>query len=199
MKVIQHHVAPWQPTEGAWGCPVMPPPLGYCSTFTQAEEAATNKPRLPLPLGLKPLSTLDSLHLSHRLHSTNRENRPPQPQINHAYPDFQRLCLEQLDLFRRIVSPEVILSIYVRPDGSYVMDQLELRRVTSYLGVKAVDIVFLVGNFTIPAGLHIVEAVLSSQQMEVVGKHSAVVFSMVKHSFEVGFLVAELPEMEKVS
>ncbi|KAK9017562.1 hypothetical protein V6N11_080040 [Hibiscus sabdariffa] len=79
------------------------------------------------------------------------------------------------------------------------MDQLELRRVTSYLGVKAVDIVFLVGNFTIPAGLHIVEAVLSSQQMEVVGKHSAVVFSMVKHSFEVGFLVAELPEMEKVS
>ncbi|XP_039046719.1 two-component response regulator-like APRR2 isoform X1 [Hibiscus syriacus] len=42
-----HGYSPWQPTESwhckpypgvhadAWGCPVMPPPLGYCSTFTQ--------------------------------------------------------------------------------------------------------------------------------------------------------------------
>ncbi|KAK8529375.1 hypothetical protein V6N12_060157 [Hibiscus sabdariffa] len=113
-------------------------------------------------------------------------------------PDFQRLCLEQLDLFRRIVNPDAVLSVYVRPAGSYVMDQLELRRVTSYPGVKAADIVFLVGNFTVPAGLRAAEAALSSQQMEVVGEHSAVVFPMVKQPFVVGFLVAELPEMEKV-
>ncbi|GMJ00269.1 PSEUDO-RESPONSE REGULATOR 2 [Hibiscus trionum] len=42
-----HSYPPWQPAESwhwkpytgvhadAWGCPVMPPPLGYCSTFTQ--------------------------------------------------------------------------------------------------------------------------------------------------------------------
>ncbi|KAK8627447.1 hypothetical protein V6N13_135058 [Hibiscus sabdariffa] len=113
-------------------------------------------------------------------------------------PDFQRLCLEQLDLFRRIVDPDALLSVYVRPAGSYVMDQLELRRVTSYPAVKAADIVFLVGNFTVPAGLRAAEAALSSQQMEVVGEHRAVVFPMVKQPFVVGFLVAELPEMEKV-
>ncbi|KAK8480584.1 hypothetical protein V6N13_108066 [Hibiscus sabdariffa] len=113
-------------------------------------------------------------------------------------PDFQRLCLEQLHLFRRIVDPDALLSVYVRPAGSYVMDQLELRRVTSYPGVKAADIVFLVGNFTVPAGLRAAEAALSSQQMEVVGEHRAVVFPMVKQPFVVGFLVAELPEMEKV-
>ncbi|XVE92323.1 hypothetical protein REPUB_Repub01dG0086900 [Reevesia pubescens] len=113
--------------------------------------------------------------------------------------DFQRLCLEQLDLFRRIVDPDAILSVYVRPAGSYVMDQLELRRVTSYPGVKAADIVFLVGNFTVPTGLRSAEAALSSQQMEVVEEHRAVVFPMVKQPFVVGFLVAELPEMEKVT
>ena len=113
-------------------------------------------------------------------------------------PDFQRLCLEQLDLFRRIVDPDAILSVYVRPAGSYVMDRLELRRVTSYPGIKASDIVILVGNFTVPTGLRVAEAALSSQQVEVVGEHRAVVFPMVKQPFVVGFLVAELPEMEKV-
>ncbi|KAB2090795.1 hypothetical protein ES319_A03G146000v1 [Gossypium barbadense] len=113
-------------------------------------------------------------------------------------PDFQRLCLEQLDLFRRIVDHDAVLSVYVRPAGSYVMDQLELRRVTSYPGVEAADILFLVGNFTVPAGLRAAEAALSSQQMEVVGEHRAVVFPMVKQPFVVGFLVAELPGMEKV-
>lgn len=78
------------------------------------------------------------------------------------------------------------------------MDQLELRRVTSYPGVEAADILFLVGNFTVPAGLRAAEAALSSQQMEVVGEHRAVVFPMVKQPFVVGFLVAELPGMEKV-
>ncbi|GMI75049.1 chloroplast sensor kinase [Hibiscus trionum] len=114
-------------------------------------------------------------------------------------PDFQRLCLEQLDLFRRIVDPDAVLSVYVRPAGSFVRDQLELRRVTSYPGVKAADIVFLVGNFTVPAGLRAAEAALSRQQMEVVGEHRAVVFPMVKKPFVVGFLVAELPQMEKAS
>ncbi|XVF43895.1 hypothetical protein PTKIN_Ptkin02bG0077700 [Pterospermum kingtungense] len=113
-------------------------------------------------------------------------------------PDFQRLCLEQLDLFRRIVDPDAILSVYVRPAGSYVMDQLELRRVASYPRVKTADIVILVGNFTVPAGLRAAEAALSSQHVEVVGEHRAVVFPMVKHPFVVGFLVAELPEMEKL-
>ncbi|KAL4281401.1 hypothetical protein GQ457_03G008460 [Hibiscus cannabinus] len=113
-------------------------------------------------------------------------------------PDFQRLCLEQLDLFRRIVDPDALLSVYVRPAGIYVMDQLELRRVTSYPSVKAADIVFLVGNFTVPAGLRAAEAAISSQHMEVVGEHRAVVFPMVKQPFVVGFLVAELPELEEV-
>ncbi|KAL1207356.1 Chloroplast sensor kinase [Cardamine amara subsp. amara] len=107
--------------------------------------------------------------------------------------DFQRLCLEQLDLFRRIVDPNALLSIYVRPAGSYVMDRLELRRVTCYPSVNAGDVVILVGNFGIPAGLRAAEASLSSQQVEVVSKHRAAVFPMVKHPFVVGFLVAELP------
>ncbi|KAE8730187.1 Chloroplast sensor kinase [Hibiscus syriacus] len=42
------------------------------------------------------------------------------------------------------------------------------------------------------------EAALSGQQMEVVGEHRAVVFPMGKQPFVVGFLVAELPEMDKV-
>ncbi|KAF8051804.1 hypothetical protein N665_1664s0004 [Sinapis alba] len=114
-------------------------------------------------------------------------------------PDFQRLCLEQLDLFRRIVDPNAVLSIYVRPAGSYVMDRLELRRVTCYPSVNAGDVVILVGNFGIPAGLRAAEASLSSQQVEVVSKHRAAVFPMVKHPFVVGFLVAELPlEAEEV-
>ncbi|CAE5963339.1 unnamed protein product [Arabidopsis arenosa] len=109
-------------------------------------------------------------------------------------PDFQRLCLEQLDLFRQIVDPNAVLSIYVRPAGSYVMDRLELRRVTCYPSVNAGDVVILVGNFGIPAGLRAAEASLSSQQVELVNKHRAAVFPMVKHPFVVGFLVAELPE-----
>ncbi|KAJ6719647.1 CHLOROPLAST SENSOR KINASE CHLOROPLASTIC [Salix purpurea] len=113
-------------------------------------------------------------------------------------PDFQRLCVQQLDLFRRIVDPDAILSVYVRPAGSYVMDRLELRRVTSYPGVNASssDIVILVANFNIPTGLRAAEAALSSKQAECVADHRAVVFPMVKHPFVVGFLVAELPMVE---
>ncbi|XVE74945.1 hypothetical protein DITRI_Ditri12bG0059400 [Diplodiscus trichospermus] len=126
------------------------------------------------------------------------KNDHPSRKLIMPSPDFQRLCLEQLDLFRRIVDPDAILSVYVRPAGSYVMDRLELRRVTSYPGVEAADIVILVGNFTVPTGLRAAEAALSSQQVKVVEEHSAVVFPMVKQPFVVGFLVAELPEMEKV-
>ena len=55
--------------------------------------------------------------------------------------------------------------MYVRPAGSYVMDRLELRRVTAYTGLNATDVVILVGSFSIPAGLRAAEAVLSSQQV----------------------------------
>nr|XP_023929653.1 chloroplast sensor kinase, chloroplastic isoform X1 [Quercus suber] len=113
-------------------------------------------------------------------------------------PDFQRLCIEQLHLFRRIVHPHALLSVYVRPAGSYVMDRLELRRITLYPGVDdddVTDIVILVGNFSVPTGLRVAESALSNQQVEVVDEKGAVVFPMVKHPFVVGFLVAELPMM----
>ncbi|KAK4763938.1 hypothetical protein SAY87_013376 [Trapa incisa] len=110
-------------------------------------------------------------------------------------PDFQRLCIEQLDLFRRIVNPEALLSVYVRPAGSYVMDRLELRQVTSYpeTEANAPDLVILIGNFNVPTGLRAAEAALSNQEVLDVPKSKAVVFPMVKHPFVVGFLVAELP------
>ncbi|KAK7318665.1 hypothetical protein RJT34_03370 [Clitoria ternatea] len=113
-------------------------------------------------------------------------------------PDFHRLCLQQLHLFRRIV-PETLLSVYVRPAGSYVMDRLELRRVALYPGdaeSEAEGIVILVGHFSIPAGLRAAEATLSNLQVNVVPECKAVVLPMVKHPFVVGFLVAELPLVE---
>ncbi|GMP57841.1 hypothetical protein CsSME_00021749 [Camellia sinensis var. sinensis] len=111
-------------------------------------------------------------------------------------PDFQILSLEQLDLFRRIVHPDALLSVFVRPAGSYVMDQLELRRVTVYPRVNAADIVILISNFSVPTGLRVAEAAISNQQAEFIPECRAVVFPMVKHPFVVGFLVAELPKME---
>ncbi|KAG7980055.1 hypothetical protein I3843_05G161500 [Carya illinoinensis] len=113
-------------------------------------------------------------------------------------PDFQRLCIEQLDLFRRILDPDAQLSVYVRPAGSYVMDRLELRRATVYPGgVGVSDTVILVGTFGVPTGLRAAEAALSNQQVEVfVPENRAVVFPMVKNPFVVGFLVAELPMLE---
>ncbi|KHN06546.1 hypothetical protein glysoja_010890 [Glycine soja] len=111
--------------------------------------------------------------------------------------DFHRLCLHQLHLFRRIV-PEALLSVYVRPAGSYVMDRLELRRVALYPGdAEAEGIVILVGHFNIPAGLRAAEATLSNSQVNVVPECKAVVLPMVKHPFVVGFLVAELPLVEQ--
>ncbi|XP_051122598.1 chloroplast sensor kinase, chloroplastic isoform X2 [Andrographis paniculata] len=109
--------------------------------------------------------------------------------------DFQRLCLEQLHLFRRIVDPDALLSVYVRPADSYVMDRLELRRITLYPGVHSADIVVLVCNFGVPAGLRVAEAAIMSQQAEFFPELGAVVFPMVTHPFIVGFLVAEFPKM----
>ena len=57
------------------------------------------------------------------------------------------------------------LQVFVRPSGSYVMDQLELRRVTVYPGVNAADIVILFSNFSIPTGLRAAEDAISSQQV----------------------------------
>ncbi|CAH1417257.1 unnamed protein product [Lactuca virosa] len=110
--------------------------------------------------------------------------------------DFQTLCVEQLDLFRRIVDPEALLSVYVRPAGSYVMDRLELRRVTVYPGRNVADVVIVIGNFSITTGLRAAEASLLKQQAEFIPKSRALVFPMVKHPFVVGFLVAELPKLE---
>lgn len=110
--------------------------------------------------------------------------------------DFQTLCMEQLDLFRRIVDPEALLSVYVRPAGSYVMDRLELRRVTVYPGRNMADVVIVIGNFSIPTGLRAAEASLLKQQAEFIPNSRALVFPMVKHPFVVGFLVAELPKLE---
>lgn len=56
----------------------------------------------------------------------------------------------------------------MRPAGSYVMDRLELRRVVSYPDVNATDIVILVGNFNLPAGLRAAEAALSSRQVRLI-------------------------------
>ncbi|KAI3930977.1 hypothetical protein MKW98_030216 [Papaver atlanticum] len=113
--------------------------------------------------------------------------------------DFQRLCDEQLDLFRRIIDSDAVLSVYARPAGSYVMDQLELRRVAYFPATSVVersDIVILIANFGVSPGLRTAEATLLNQQAEVIPECQAVVFPMVKHPFIVGFLVAELPKME---
>ncbi|XP_042379162.1 chloroplast sensor kinase, chloroplastic-like isoform X2 [Zingiber officinale] len=113
--------------------------------------------------------------------------------------DFQRICFDQLALFRMVVDPNVILSVYVRPAGNYVMDQLELRCVSNYPTTdmsEGADCVILVGNFTVPASLQAVEAALLKQQAEVISESRAIVLPMVKHPFVVGFLVAELPKMD---
>ncbi|KAF3334289.1 Chloroplast sensor kinase [Carex littledalei] len=113
--------------------------------------------------------------------------------------DFQRLCIEQLQLFRMVVSADAILSVYVRPAGSYIMDQLELRRVIFFPGIDvsdSSDCVILVCNFSVVAGLRGVEAVLSKQELDFVPEYGAMVLPLVKHPFIVGFLVAELPNVE---
>lgn len=56
----------------------------------------------------------------------------------------------------------------MRPAGSYVMDRLELRRVILYpepSTVNTTDVVILIGNFNVPAGLRAAEAMLSNKQV----------------------------------
>lgn len=60
------------------------------------------------------------------------------------------------------------MQVYVRPAGSYIMDQLELRRVVFYPETdvsESADCVILVGNFSIPSGLRAAEAALSKQKV----------------------------------
>nr|GEZ40367.1 chloroplast sensor kinase, chloroplastic [Tanacetum cinerariifolium] len=51
------------------------------------------------------------------------------------------------------VGEKVGNEVYVRPSGSYVMDILELRRVTIYLGRNVADILIVISNFIIPTGI----------------------------------------------
>jgi hypothetical protein len=56
----------------------------------------------------------------------------------------------------------------VRPAGSYIMDQLELRRVALYPGINNLsekDTPVLVCNFSISSGLRAAEAFLVKQQV----------------------------------
>lgn len=53
----------------------------------------------------------------------------------------------------------------MRPAGSYVMDRLELRRVTVYPGRNVADVVIVIGNFSITTGLRAAEASLLKQQV----------------------------------
>ncbi|KAE8716570.1 Chloroplast sensor kinase [Hibiscus syriacus] len=197
-RALHHHLSSVPPPRPSLN------PLNFNSTSLRPVSAPTlsddNEPQPALVSSASAVSasirraSTSPVDFSQRIEKNDHHNH----KLIMPTPDFQRLCLEQLDLFRRIVDPKAVLSVYVRPAGSYVMDQLELRRVTSYPGVKTANIVFLVGNFTVPTGLRAAEAALSSQQMEVVREHRAVVFPMVKQPFVVGFLVAELPEMEKM-
>lgn len=57
------------------------------------------------------------------------------------------------------------MQVYVRPAGSYVMDRLELRRITLYPGVNTADIVILIGNFSVATGLRAAEAALSNLEV----------------------------------
>ncbi|GKE22828.1 hypothetical protein Tco_1434340 [Tanacetum coccineum] len=55
-------------------------------------------------------------------------------------------------ILKSVSSPKV----YVTPAGSYVMDRLELRRVTVYLGRNVADILIVIGNFSIPTGMWLI-------------------------------------------
>ncbi|KAF0889779.1 hypothetical protein E2562_031458, partial [Oryza meyeriana var. granulata] len=132
-----------------------------------------------------------------RVHREDDEEPRGEGGVTEPSADFRRLCAEQLEMFRVVVSRDAVLSVYVRPAGSYIMDQLELRRVALYpeTNVSKRETVMLVGNFTISAGLRAAEAFLVKRQMEIITEFGAVVLPMVKHPFVVGFLVAELPEL----
>ncbi|KAK9108231.1 hypothetical protein Syun_024242 [Stephania yunnanensis] len=89
-----------------------------------------------------------------------------------------------------------IVHVGVRTDHAYRRDQLDLRNLSTNVGGGTNEVVVLIGNFGLPAGLRAAEASLSSQQVEVIPECGAFVFPMVKHPFVVGFLVAELSVIE---
>ncbi|KAI4302091.1 hypothetical protein MLD38_037878 [Melastoma candidum] len=122
---------------------------------------------------------------------------------SHVLPitDFQCLFVEQLDLFRGIVIFDALLSVYVRPAGSYVRDRLYLRQVILYpvaSMMKGTDIVLMIGIFNVSAGLCTTKAVLSNSWRNIAEEvaESSTVVPMVKHLFVVRFLAAEFPSTE---
>ncbi|GLJ08741.1 hypothetical protein SUGI_0094960 [Cryptomeria japonica] len=108
--------------------------------------------------------------------------------------EFRTLCIEQLSLCANIVGDDAILSIYLRPAGSYVTDQLELKQAVIYPGqelAKQDDMLLLTGIFNSQVNLRSAEAAIAEQQVEEILECNALVLPMVKDLFLVGFLVAE--------
>ncbi|KAH9313196.1 hypothetical protein KI387_028231, partial [Taxus chinensis] len=88
--------------------------------------------------------------------------------------------------------------VYLRPAGSFVTDQLELRQAVMYPGkelAKQDDMLVLTGNFGTQASLRSAEAAVAEQQVEEIQECNALVLPMVKDLFLVGFLVAEVQMM----
>eukprot|EP01018_Ginkgo_biloba_P025184 Gb_40604 [translate_table: standard] len=84
--------------------------------------------------------------------------------------------------------------VYIRPAGSYVTDQLELRRAVLYPGQELAeqdDMLVLIGTFGTQTGLHSAEAAFVERQVEELPEHNVLVLPMVKDLFLVGLLVAE--------
>lgn len=108
--------------------------------------------------------------------------------------EFGSLCNEQLSLCANIVRKDTVISLYIRPAGSYVTDQLELRQAIIYPGQELAeqdDILVLVGTFGTQATLRSAEAAFAERQVEDIPEHNALVVPMIKDLFLVGLLVAE--------
>lgn len=108
--------------------------------------------------------------------------------------EFRSLCNEQLSLCANIVRKDTVLSLYIRPAGSYVTDQLELRQAVIYPGQEVAeqdDILVLVGTFGTQASLRSAEAAFAEREVEDIPEHNALVVPMIKDLFLVGLLVAE--------
>lgn len=108
--------------------------------------------------------------------------------------EFRSLCNEQLSLCANIIRKDTILSLYIRPAGSYVTDQLELRQAAIYPGQELAeqdDILVLVGTFGTQASLRSAEAAFAERQVEDIPEHNVLVVPMIKDLFLVGLLVAE--------
>ncbi|KAJ9563796.1 hypothetical protein OSB04_008956 [Centaurea solstitialis] len=99
--------------------------------------------------------------------------------------DFQTLCVEQLDLFRRIVHPEALLSTS--------------RQLCYGQARAAVESLFILEGMwpiSIATGLRAAEASLLKQQAEFIPESRALVFPYGEASVCCGVLVAEIPKLE---